>query len=431
MNVDGPEGIGVTADPQKVRPGMIYVDLSCRRNRRKIYEAHERGAYLIFSPYNISDPALPVIKVESPRDTLYMLFEKFFEKQKKHAKLIGIFGESDKSILAELLQGILFKRNDSRIMTDIIPITISANAGNLFYLDSMSFDCTILTDRCSFEVADFISRLSDRKVMIVNNDEHNGLKAAEDLMGISFITYGLNKKAAVTASSIDVDEITCFNYCVQRSFQTRSGKKIEPFEIPVRLQVLGSHNIYNALAAITCGLYYDVDVTGIKESVESYKASSRHFEKIFDGDFTVIDNYCGSLNDYTAAFDSIQILSYEDLVLIISVSQDADLASHEEKAVLIAEWVKVLKCREVILTSCMDGDYRMGELPLRSMRIYKKIFKENDVPFRYYHLLHHAIEKGLSLLHSHDLLVLLGSEEMNTASRMVYKLLKTIKAKYN
>lgn len=67
MNIDCPEGIRVTADSQNVRPGMIYVDLSCRKNRRQIYEAYENGAYLIFTPYNISDPALPVIKVESPQ----------------------------------------------------------------------------------------------------------------------------------------------------------------------------------------------------------------------------------------------------------------------------------------------------------------------------------------------------------------------------
>ncbi|HRS20586.1 MAG TPA: hypothetical protein P5510_02405, partial [Clostridia bacterium] len=135
MNVDSHEGIGVTADPQKVKPGMIYVDLSCRRNRRRIYEAYEKGAYMIFTPYNISDPALPVIKVESPRDTLCMLFEKFFEKQKRNAKLIGVFGESDKSILVEMLQSIFSRRDDSRFIMDIIPITINTNENNLFYLD--------------------------------------------------------------------------------------------------------------------------------------------------------------------------------------------------------------------------------------------------------------------------------------------------------
>ena len=332
MNVDSHEGIGVTADPQKVRPGMIYVDLSCRRNRRRIYEAYEKGAYMIFTPYNISDPALPVIKVESPRDTLCMLFEKFFEKQKSNAKLIGVFGESDKSILVGMLQSIFSGKDNSRFDMDIIPITINTNENNLFYLDSMSFDSAILTDRCALgkccgnkPAADFVSGLTEVRAVIMNNDEYHEINVSENCKRAGLITYGLNKKAVATASSIDVDEITCFNYCVQRSFLSGSGARIEPFEIPVRLNVLGSHSIYNALAAITCGLYYDLDISDIKESIESYKGSARHFQKIYEDGFTVIDNYCNSAYDYTAAFDSIQILSYENLVLVISVSQDVNM----------------------------------------------------------------------------------------------------------
>ncbi|KUO74899.1 MAG: hypothetical protein APF77_06460, partial [Clostridia bacterium BRH_c25] len=402
MNVDSTGSIGVTADPHKVRPGMIYVDLSGRRNRRQIYEAYGNGASLIFTPYNISDPELPVIKVKNPQDTFYMVVDRFFGKQEHKAKLIGVLGDIDNSVLVELIQSILYGKNNivrtnswsrSKINfgnrhniedffsafadmyergMDIIPITIDTSTSSLFYCRNMSLDCAILTDRGSMErnykglsIIDYISGLSGKKTIIINNDENHGIKTAEENREIKSITYGLNKKAAVTASSIAVDEITCFNYCVQKSFQSRSGVRIEPFEIPIHLSALGSHNIYNALAAITCGLYYDEDITNIKAAVESYKAPARHFQKIFDGDFTIIDNYCRSIHDYTEAFDSMQILSYENLILIISVSQDANLAFHGEKARLITEWVRILKCKEVILTSCMDGDFRIGELPIK------------------------------------------------------------------
>lgn len=430
MSLDSPEGMGVTADSRKVRPGMIYVDLSSRKNRKRIYEAYEKGASLIFTPFNISDPNLPVIKVESPHDTFYMLFDRLFKNRKDQAKLVGILGESDKCVLVELLQRIFEKKNVSKLMMDIIPITVDINSNSLLYLD-MNFDSAILTDRGALEsnyrnqpAQDFFSGLSDKKTIIINNDEYHGIKETEELAKIKFITYGLNKKAIVTASSIDIDEITCFNYCVQRSFQTRSGASIEPFEIPVRLNVLGSHNIYNALAVITCALYYDSDIEHIKETIESYKAPARHFQKIYDGDFAIIDNHCSSIHDYTAAFDSIQILSYKNLILIISVSQDSNPALHGEKARLLSEWVRILKCKEVILTSCMDGDSHIGELPIRNMKIYKKNFKENDIPFRYYHLLHHAIEKGLSIIGKNDLMVMLGSNEMSAAQKIVYRQLR-------
>ncbi|HOR86652.1 MAG TPA: Mur ligase family protein [Bacillota bacterium] len=423
MNVESPEGLGVTADLQKVRPGMIFVDLSYRRNKRRIYEAYDKGASLIFTPHDITDPDLPVINVGNHRDTLYKMFDRLFGNRGKMPKLIGVFGESDKSVLIELIQSI-FYRADDEILTDVIPISVNTNAGNISCFD-MNFDCAILADRSTSEgnnsrpVPDMAFELSKKKNIIINNDEYSGIKAAEDLAGVRSITYGLNKKAVVTASSIDVNEITCFNYCVQKSFYTRKGERIEPFEIPIRLNAMGSHNVYNALAAITCGLYYDKDIGSLKNSIERYKASSRHFQKIYDGEYVIIDNYCSSIYDYTAVFDSIQILSYENLILIISVSQSANPALHGEKARLITEWARILKCKEVILTSCMDGDSHIGELPLKSMRIYKRIFKENDVTFRYYHLLHHAIDKSLLLLEKHDLLVMLGGDEMNAAQRIL------------
>ncbi len=431
MYVDSSGNIGVTADPQKVRPGMIYVDLSSKGNRRQIYKAYANGASLIFTPHNISNPDLPVIKVKSPQDTLYMLFNGLFGKQQPQSKLIGILGDSDKSVLIDLIQSILHGINTTDGMNRI-PVTIDTSSYSLFHMD-INLDSAILTDKGYLEgncgsksTADFFCSLLEKKTIIVNNDEPYAINAVEACKGIVQITYGLNMKASVTASSIDIGETTCFNYCVQRSFQTISGKRVDPFEIPLHFNAMGSHNIYNALAAITCGLYYDVDITNIKDCIEHYKAPPRHFQKIYDGDFTVIDNYCNSVQDYTAAFESMQILSYENLMLIISISNSLSSGLHEEKAQLIAEWAKMLKCREVILTSCMDGDSRIGELPLKSMRIYKKVFKENDIPFRYYHLLQHSIERGLSELKKRDLLVMLGSDEMNMAHKFLHKHLKPI-----
>lgn len=463
MKVDGMGSMGVTADPQKVRPGMIYVDLSAKRNKHQIYEAYINGAALIFTPHNISDPELPVIKVRSTRDTLYMLIERYFAKHGHQAKLIGLLGDGNKTVLMEMIQNILLGRSSPEYVSnhsnsnggplvideffnafsdmymhgmDIIPINIDCDPGSIFYLDGMNLDCAVMTGMNTCErnlqngaVLDYLLRLSEKKAIIINNDEYNYLKNSDTSR--RFITYGLNKKAVVTASSIDVDESTCFNYCVQSSFLNRNGARVEPFEIPVRLNALGTYNIYSALAAITCGLYYDIDIMKIKASVEGYKTPARHFQKIYEGEFTVIDSYCSSTRDYIAAFDSLQVLSYEDLLLIVSVAQNQDHAFHEEKARLITEWAGLLKCKEVILTSCMDGSDRMGELPLKSIRIYKRVFKENGLPFRYYHLLQHSIERGLSIIKKRGLIVLLGSEEMNIGHRLLARQLRPVNERKN
>lgn len=418
MKVDSPGGIGVTADPHKVRPGMIYVDLSDRRNHRQIYEAYVNGAALIFTPFNIQDPELPVIKVRNTRDIVDMLIDKYFGKREDQAKLVGVLGDGDKTVLVEMIGEILKKSHPA----DTIPVSIDTSSGSMFYFTDMNIDSVVMTDRSSFEsscngsrLIDQLSGMEDRKAIIINNDEwpESG----------SFITYGLNNKAVITASSIDVEEVTCFNYCVRKSFLTKSGGRVLPFEIPVRLNAFGNHNIYNALAAITCGLYYDCDIAGIKAAVESYKAPARHFQKLYDGDFTVIDNYCSSIYDYIAAFDSLQILSYASMVLVVSVSQGENLGFHNEKARLIAEYARNLKCKEVILTSCMDGYYHIGELPMKTIRVYKRIFKDNDLQFRYYHLLKSSMERGVQAVDQKGLMVMLGGEEMNMAQKFMEHIL--------
>jgi UDP-N-acetylmuramoyl-L-alanyl-D-glutamate--2,6-diaminopimelate ligase len=432
MYVDSWGNTGVTTDPQKVRPGMIFVDLSGRRNRRQIYEAYVNGASLILTTHNISDPELPVVKVRNPQDTALMLLNGLLGANVQKSKLVGLLGAGDKSMLMELVQGILAGTASQESLKGI-PISIDTNAWDLFYLGNVGLDSVIITDGGYIEntggnrpPADYLYSLLNGRTVILNNDDQGAAGLLNKCSGAAAITYGLNKKAAVTASSIDICMNICFNYCVQKSFISRKGQRIEPFEMPVKLNALGSHNIYDALAAITCGLYYDVDINTIKSSIESYKVPSRHFQILHDDGFTIIDNYCNSIHDYTAAFESMQSLNYENLILIVSISHKTNLDFHLEKACLIAEWARMLKCREVILTSCMDGDARIGELPLKRMRVYRKVFKENGISFKYYHLLQHAIDRGLSGLKKGDMLVMLGSDEMNMAQKLLHRQLKPL-----
>lgn len=460
MYLDSLGGIGVTADSHKVKPGMIYVDLSGRRNIKELYKAYGNGAYLIFTPHNISDPNLPVIKVNNPHDTLSMLIQHFLTRPEIRTSLIAVIGNGNKDVILELIESILYDRAISRKAEirydgparyngmaeiesmlerlssasagggDIIPVALDTNPRILSYYNDFKFDCAIINDAGILDysqenlinvklVNEFLLKVLEGKTIIINNDEPFVMRAVELGREITPITCGLNKKAAVTASSIDIGEITRFNYCVQRSFRTKSGKLIEPFEMPLSINAIGSHIIYNALAAITCGLYYDADIEKIKSAVERYKVPERHFEKIYSNRFTVIDNYCNSPLDFKAVFELLQIMNYKNLYLIISINQNSGIHAEGAKAAVISEWAKILKCKNISITSCMDGGADIQEFPLRNIRIYKKIFKDKDIPFRYYHLLQHAAEHALRHIQKGDLLVFLGGNEISKSKELI------------
>lgn len=460
MYVDSLGSIGITADTRKIRPGMIYVDLSGRRNRKEIYKAYMNGAAMIFTPQNISDPDLPVIKVSNPRDTLSMLLQRFFTRSGNQTRLIGLVGNGDKRIIIDLIERILqlkgFTEEEGirnkelaafsgasdiegvleRIQViyakeaDIIPFALDTDSRTLYYYNDFKFDCAVINDIGILEysqenynniklINEFFANVLQNKTIIINNDDPFAIKAVELCKEVIPITYGLNKKAAVTASSIDIGDTTYFNYCVQRSFKTKNGSLVEPFEMPITMNTIGNHNIYNALAAITCGLYYDVDISKIKNVVEGYRVPERHFEKIYSNSFNIIDNYCNSPSDFKAAFELLQILNYENLYLIISVTQAGSMHEERDKASVISEWARILKCREVLLTSCMDGDMGIQEFPLKNIRAYKKVFKDKGVSFGYYHLLQHAAVHVLRHMQKGDLLVFLGGDEMKNSKSII------------
>ena len=443
MYVDSLGSTGITTDSRKVRPGMIYIDLSSRRNRKEIYKAYMNGASLIFTHQNISDPDLPVVKVENPHDTLSMILQHSLNSFGRQSKLIGLIGNGDKRIMLDLIESILLNKTKSKddsktdgnnILerltsiqseeTDLVPVSLDTSPRNLYYYNNLRFDFVIINDIGVLEysqdstnkikvVNEFLANVLRSNTILINNDEPFSIKAVDLSKEVIPITYGLNKRAAVTASSIDMGDTTYFNYCLQRSFRTKSGRLVEPFEMPIALNTMGNHIIYNALAAVTCGLYYDVDINRIRSIIERYRVPERHFEKIYSGSFTVIDNYCSSPLDFKAALESLQILSYENLYLIISITGDDGIHADMEKAALISEWARILKCKKVLLTGCMDQNMDIQGFPIRNIRVFKKIFKDRDVSFSYYHQLRHAAEFVHRNIRKGDLLVLLGGDEMN------------------
>ena len=76
-------------------------------------------------------------------------------------------------------------------------------------------------------------KLPSAKIVLYNSD----LKSSENYFKgekIYLITYGLNAKATITASSIDERSMLI---CVQRSFNNISGKTVLPQELPISCPV--------------------------------------------------------------------------------------------------------------------------------------------------------------------------------------------------
>ena len=100
---------------------------------------------------------------------------------------------------------------------------------NLDNLKNVKFDVVIINQELDVEKykVNLDNILKNTKILILNIDYKENLKVVENLK-IQVITYGFNKKATVTITSCDEDNIMLE---FQREIITLNNKKIESEEI--------------------------------------------------------------------------------------------------------------------------------------------------------------------------------------------------------
>ncbi|HUU39566.1 MAG TPA: UDP-N-acetylmuramate--L-alanine ligase [Desulfatiglandales bacterium] len=128
---------------------------------------------------------------------------------------------------------------------------------------------------------DFINKIPfyGRAVLCLDNKE---IRALIPRLNKSYLTYGLNSRADITAGEISKKGLDT-SFIV--SFK---GKKIGK----ITIHAPGEHNVLNALAAIGVGLELDVDFELIQEGLKNLGGLKRRFEiKGEKNDVLVMDDY--------------------------------------------------------------------------------------------------------------------------------------------
>lgn len=99
---------------------------------------------------------------------------------------------------------------------------------------------------------------------IINTDKNIVLDYFNSLKHKIIITYGLNAKSTITASSLDVNEDVSFICSIQRSITTSNGNEIEPMEFPIKVKANGAFDVDDFLSIIGVALIYEVSIDNIK-----------------------------------------------------------------------------------------------------------------------------------------------------------------------
>lgn len=115
---------------------------------------------------------------------------------------------------------------------------------------------------------DFAAKIDDDGFLIVSNDDNNSVKAAQKAH-CNVITIG-RCDADYTAKNIVFDSLGRANFDVFEKGE---------FKLHLSLDVIGTHNVYNALCAFACGRILGFDIEKIKKGIEGFSGTKRRFEK--------------------------------------------------------------------------------------------------------------------------------------------------------
>jgi UDP-N-acetylmuramate--alanine ligase len=138
------------------------------------------------------------------------------------------------------------------------------------------------------------------------------------------VTYGFSPQADVRAERVITDRMgATFEVAVS----DRSTGRVRSLK-PMRLPMLGSHNVQNALAAIAVGIEMDVPEETIRSALAQFKGVKRRFTRVGEaGGITVIDDYGHHPVEIAAVLKAARQAGARDVVAVVQPHRYSRLAT--------------------------------------------------------------------------------------------------------
>jgi len=473
MKIDGVNVNGITSDSRKVKKGYAFIAIKGEKKDGNDYidSAIENGAVIIYSEKEIAGKSIPIIKVENARKTLANLLNMFYDYPSQKLSLIGVTGTNGKTTTTHIIEEIfrnagfktgligtlgikingvtvlsslttpepevLFNKLNEMVQqgVQVVIMEVSSHGLKFHRTYGLEFDIAIHTNieldhmNIHKDIDDYIKTkkmlfdsLKRNKISILNIDDNNAMKLIINNDKTLILTYGLNSKATITASSLELGKEVCFTVCLQRGLTTLNRTEIEPLEFPVKINLMGKHNVYNSLAAIGVALYFGISVDTISSSLSDFHGVYRRLDKIYDKDFLVIDDFSHNPSGYEAVFETIQGLDFNKIILVNAIRGNRGTEINEYNAKVICTWSKIIGSIEIILSMSEDTVGEYDRVNDEEMSIYQKVFDMNSIPYSVCITLEEAIAKALKDVAKRDIILLLGAQGMNKGKEIFQKL---------
>ncbi|MBO1074806.1 UDP-N-acetylmuramate--L-alanine ligase [Roseomonas marmotae] len=144
--------------------------------------------------------------------------------------------------------------------------------------------------------------------------DHPNVQAMIPSIDRRLITYGFSQQADVRAERLITDrmgatfEVTVHDRATGRTRQLK----------PMRLPMLGQHNVQNALAAIAVGIEMDIDEGTIRSALAGFKGVKRRFTRVGEvNGIQIVDDYGHHPVEIAAVLKAARQAGARDVIAVV------------------------------------------------------------------------------------------------------------------
>lgn len=367
-NTGDAEITGITYDSRDVRPGWLFIAIQggAFDGHRFIGAAIDAGAVAVVAEREVDGIGVPCVVVPDGRRAMGEISAPFFGYPSRKLKLIGVTGTSGKTTVTHLIQSIfnasgqpagLIGTLGTRIGDELLETkhttpesvdlqrtlaymvergvraaAIEASSHGLYQGRTLGceFDCGVFTnitrDHLDFHgtveayfdaklilFRDYPTMSAKRFVAAINADDPSADMAKAAARG-DILTFAVDTPADLKASNVSVtDRSVSFDMAYLGS------------SVPVRLEIGGYFNVYNALAAAAAALGLGIGLATVVKGLAAAHRVPGRFESVDCGqDFGVIVDYAHTPDELENVLRTAKSLTRNRLIATFGCGGDRD-----------------------------------------------------------------------------------------------------------